>query len=76
MDSIWLSGMGSERTRIVDTLRPLPWRLSRELEGLSITISQVKEAMRRMPYISEEPRFIRERYILVAAIVIVIVLVA
>jgi len=37
-------------------------------------ISVVEDTIRVMPYISEEPKFIRERYILVAAIVTMTIL--
>lgn len=60
-----VSGTGSERTRIFGTVRPLSRRLSYELK--MIIDSLVKEATRQIPYISVEPRSIRVRYILVAA---------
>jgi hypothetical protein len=52
----------------------VPGETSCELEQLSIAISVVEETIRVMPYISEEPKFIRERYILVAEIVTMIIL--
>jgi hypothetical protein len=67
--SIRLSGMGPERTRISDTAGPATRGESCELERLSTAISVVEEKIRGMPYTSREPKFARERYILVVVIV-------
>jgi hypothetical protein len=76
-DFIWTSGMGTlaVRTRTFDTLRPLSKRLSCTLkDDCQPGKKERRNEGERTPNISTEPSSIRERYILVAAIVIAITL--
>jgi hypothetical protein len=67
--SILLSGMGTAWTCMSDTAGSVPWGVVCELERLSTPISVIEERIRGMPYTLQKPKFIRERYILVVAIV-------
>ena len=69
---IRLNWMGPEGFRAFEVVRPLPWRLSNELDQLSTAISIVEKTI-GVPYASE-PYSTRRRYILVAAIVTTILL--
>jgi hypothetical protein len=66
--SIWLSGKGPvEILPVPETIRDSENLKSGKLEWSSTTLS-VEERRERLSYMSEELKFVRERYIRVAAI--------